>query len=117
MLQIRNLLSIFRNHVDGSWGQKSGIWNATWPTCWSSCSLSSFDGILDVHKGSFTKECGLAVDCSRVQERACAKAVSTLCRSTCLVFNSKTCTWVLITCCEAVATCKVECGVTRCGEM
>jgi len=32
-----------------------------------------------------TKECGLDVDCNRVQERACAKAGSTLCRSTCLV--------------------------------
>jgi hypothetical protein len=51
MLQIRNLLSIFRNHVDGSWGQKSGIRNATWPTCWSSWSLSSFAAILDANKG------------------------------------------------------------------
>ncbi len=83
MLQILNLLSIFRNHVDGSWGQKSGIRNATWPTCWSSCSLSSFDTILDANKGSFTKECGLDVICNRVQERAYAKAGSTLCRSTC----------------------------------
>ncbi len=78
MLQIRNLLSIFQNHVDGSWGQKSGIQKATWPTCWSSCSLSSFDAILDANKGSFTKECGLEVDCNRVQGRACAKAGITL---------------------------------------
>ena len=77
MLQIRNLLSIFRNHVDGLWGQKSGIRNATWPTCWSLWSVSSFDAILDVHKGSFTKERGLEVDCNRVQERAYAKAGST----------------------------------------
>jgi hypothetical protein len=117
MLQIRNLLSILRNHIDGSGGQKSGIRNATWPTCWSSCSLSSFDAILDLHKGAFTKECGLEVDCNRVQERVCAKAGTTLCCSTCLVFYSKTCTWVLITCCETVAACKVECGVTRRGEM
>ena len=52
---------------------------------WSSCSLSSLDAILDANKGSFTKECGLEVDCNRVQERACAKAGSTLCRSTCEV--------------------------------
>jgi hypothetical protein len=62
MLQIRNLLSIFRNHVDGSWGQKLGIRNATWPTCWSSWSLSSFDAILDVHKGVWPR--------SRLQSRA-----------------------------------------------
>jgi hypothetical protein len=84
MLQIQNLLSIFRNHVVGSWGQKSGIRNAAWPTC-SSWSFSSFAAILFVHKGDFTKECGLGVDCDRVQERACAKAGRTLCRSTCLV--------------------------------
>ena len=48
-------------------------------------SVSSFDAILDANKGSFTKECGLEVDCNRVQERACAKAGSTLCRSTCKV--------------------------------
>ena len=46
-------------------------------------SVSSFDAILDANKGSFTKECGLEVDCNRVQERAYAKAGSTLCRSTC----------------------------------
>jgi hypothetical protein len=85
MLQIRHLLSIFRNHVAGLWGQKSGIQKATWPTCWSSCSLSTLDAILDANKGSFTKECGLEVDCKRVQERACAKAGSTLCRSMCKV--------------------------------
>ena len=68
------------------------------PTCWSSCSLSSLDAILDANKGSFTKECGLDVDCDRVQERAYAKAGSTLCRSTCQVFIRKTCTWAL-TCC------------------
>ncbi len=34
----------------------------------------------------FTKECGLEVDCHRVQERACAKAGSTLCRPTCFVY-------------------------------
>jgi hypothetical protein len=85
MLQIRNLLSIFLNHVLGSWGQKSGIRNATWPTCWSSWSFSSFAAILFVHKGDFTKECGLGVDCNCVQERACAKAGRTLFRSSCLV--------------------------------
>ncbi len=46
-------------------------------------SVSSFDAILDANKGSITKECGLEVDCNRVQERAYAKAGSTLCRSTC----------------------------------
>ncbi len=49
----------------------------------------------------FTKECGLEFDYSRVQERACAKEGSTLCRSTCVVLYSKTCTWVVITCCES----------------
>ncbi len=52
---------------------------------WSSCSLSSLNAILDANKGSFTKECGLEVDCNRVQGRACAKAGSTVCRSTCEV--------------------------------
>jgi hypothetical protein len=80
MLQIRNLLSIFRNQVFGSWGQKSGILNTTWATCWSSWSLSSFAAILYSSQSS-----GLEVDCNHVQERACAKAGSTLCRSTCLV--------------------------------
>ncbi len=34
-------------------------------------------------------------------------------------FYSKTCMWDAnnVLCCEAVAACKVECGVTRCGEM
>jgi hypothetical protein len=78
MLQIRNLLSILRNHVFGSWGQKSGILNATWATCWSSWPLSSFAAILYVHKGVFTKDCGLGVDCNRVQERRVQRACAAL---------------------------------------
>jgi hypothetical protein len=68
----------------------------------------------------FTKECGLEVDCNRVQERACAKAGSTLCRSTCLVLYSKTCTWVLITCCVALPRVKWNAGspdVERCKHV
>ncbi len=40
MLQILNLLSILQNQVFGLWGQKSGILNATWATCWSPWSSS-----------------------------------------------------------------------------
>ena len=33
-------------------------------------------------------------------------------------FYSKTCTWANnVLCCEAVAACKVERGVTRCGDV
>jgi hypothetical protein len=58
----------------------------------------------------FTKECGLELDCNRMQERACAKAGSTLCRSMCFVLYSKTCTWLLITCCKAWPRVKSNAG-------
>jgi hypothetical protein len=61
---------------------------------------------------------GLEVDCNRVQERT--KAGSTLCRSTCIVLYSKTCTWVLITCCEAWPRVKSNAGsqnVERCKHV
>ena len=64
-----------------------------------------------------TKECGLDVDCNRVQERAVQRlgVPSAALRAK---FYSKTCTWANnVLCCEAVAACKVERGVTRCGEM
>ena len=64
----------------------------------------------------FTKECGLEVDCNRVQERACAKAGSTLCRSTCVVLYSKTCTWVVITCCESWLRVKSNAGGHQMGR-
>jgi hypothetical protein len=41
------------------------------------------------HFGCSQKECGLEVDCRRVQERACAKAGSILRRSTCVVLYLK----------------------------
>jgi hypothetical protein len=62
MLQILNLLSILRNQVFRSWGQKSGILNATWATCWSLLSRSSFAAILYVQKGVWPR--------SRLQWRA-----------------------------------------------
>jgi hypothetical protein len=65
----------------------------------------------------FTKECGLEVDCNRVQERAWAKVGSTLSRSTWFVLYSKTFTCVLITCCEAWLCVKSNTGspdVERC---
>jgi hypothetical protein len=46
MLQILNLLSILRNQVFGSWGQKSGTLDATWATYWSPSSF--FAAILDI---------------------------------------------------------------------
>jgi hypothetical protein len=57
-----------------------------------------------------TQECGLEVDCNRVQERAYAKAGSTLCRSKCFVLYSKTCMWVLITCCKTWPRVKSNAG-------
>ncbi len=105
-----NLLSSSLNQVSGLWGQKLWILNATWETvCCSSCSF--FDAIL---YACITKECGLEVDCNQVQERAYAKAGSTLCRSTCFVLYSKRCTWDANNMVCAVAACKVECGVTNC---
>jgi len=60
MLQILNLLSILRSQVVGSWGQKLGILNATWATCWSPSSF--FAAILYLHKGVWPR--------SRLQSRA-----------------------------------------------
>jgi hypothetical protein len=65
----------------------------------------------------FTKECGLGVNCNRVQERAYAKAGSTLCRSTCFVLYSKTCTGVLITCSKAWPRVKSKAGSPTVEEM
>ena len=87
MWQILNLLSSWRNQVFGLCGQKLWILNAMWATPWS---CSSFAAILLI-----TKECGLEVDCNCVQERAYAKAGSTLCHSTCFVLYSKTQSWAL----------------------
>jgi hypothetical protein len=73
-LQILNLLSILRNQVFGSWDPECHVGHVL-------VSVFFF--------------CRQEVDFNRVQERACAKAGSTLCRSRCFVLYSKTCTWVL----------------------
>jgi hypothetical protein len=77
--------------VVGSWGQKLGILNATWATCWSPSSF--FAAILYLHKGVWPR--------SRLQSRA-GKSV---CKDGkyplplyVLRLYSKTCTWVLIIC-------------------
>ncbi len=67
MLQILTLLSSLQNQVVGSCGQKSGSWMPRGPRAGFALLLLPFCMI--------TKECGLEVDCSRVQERAYAKAL------------------------------------------
>jgi hypothetical protein len=96
----------FWNHVVGSWGQKSGIMNATWPTCWSSWSLSSFAAILYVHKGVWPR--------SQLQSRAGKRGCEGWEYPLPLYMLSFIVKNVHV---GAVAACKVERGVTRCGEM